>query len=136
MQGNALAVFNDPDDFEGARAAEGNTALLVTGRGRFEARITTILLHHIHLSTVAEQLPRIALITLRPGYMRVVFPRAPRPLFFCDGTPVAAGQLALHNSQPIHERIEGPCEWGDIVLPARFLSQSLTRIGSEQMPSH
>ncbi len=32
MQGNALAIFSDPDDFEGARAGEGNSVLLVTGR--------------------------------------------------------------------------------------------------------
>jgi AraC-like DNA-binding protein len=123
MQGNALAIFSDPEDFERARAGDGITALLVTGRGRFEARIAAILLHHIRLSAVAERLSRVAIITLQPGFVRFVFPRRLGSLFSCDGVPVAAGQIALHNSRRTLERIEGPCQWGDIVLPARFLSK-------------
>ena len=55
-------VLSDSDDFQAALRASGATGLLVTGRGRFQARLTRLALQHLRMSTIEENLSRIAFI--------------------------------------------------------------------------
>jgi hypothetical protein len=59
MPGSVTSVFSEPDDFQAALREEGALGMLVTGPGRFRARLTQVTLHRLRLLAAEEHLPRI-----------------------------------------------------------------------------
>ena len=127
MPGSVKSVFSEPGDFEGALREEGCLGLLVTGPGRFRARLAQVRLHRLRLSATEEQLPRIALMAVPADMLLVSLPRGRGPAPIWGGIRIGAGEImTLGAGRHLHARTDGPCRWGSIWLPA----SELVRYGS------
>jgi AraC-like DNA-binding protein len=124
MSASGISAFSEPDDFAVALEEVESTRLLVVGRGLFRARMTRIVLPHLRLSSVEEQLARIAFVAPPKGFVRVFLPISGSPLPVYGGMRVDATVIVTHTSgDGAHERIDGPCRWGDILLPETYLAR-------------
>ena len=127
MPGSATSVYSEAEDFEAALRAEGCLGLLVTGHGRFRARLTQVGLHRLRLSATDEQLARIALVAVPADTILLSQSRAPESAAIWGGIRIGAGELmALGPGVRLHMRTDGPCRWGSIWLQA----SELVRYGS------
>src|SRR5262252_2748707 len=60
MPHSVASVFSNPKDFQAALSKYGVFSLLVTGSGRFRARLTQIVLDDMCLAAGEEELSRVA----------------------------------------------------------------------------
>ena len=124
MPGSVVSVFSEAEDFEVALRAEGALRLLVTGPGRFKARLTQVALHRLRLAAAEEQLPRIALVAVPTDMILVSLPRGRGAAPIWGGITIGADEImTLGAGQRLHMRTDGPCRWGSIWLPAAELAQ-------------
>jgi AraC-like DNA-binding protein len=124
MPGSSTLVFSEPEDFEDALRAEGCLGLWITGRGQFRKRLTRVALHGLRLSTVEEQLSRIAFMAVPANMVMVSFPIGTGTGPICGGIRVRAGEIiTLGPGQYVHARTDGPCRWGSIWVPVEVLVQ-------------
>jgi AraC-like DNA-binding protein len=89
--------------------------LLVTERGRFEARSTLIDIGGIYAQRGWERLARIAHVGMaRSG---ILFHTAPGPSMFWDGAEIRQDQVVVVKSGLGHvSRLAGPTSWGAMTL--------------------
>ena len=101
---------------------EGAASLLITGHGRFLARLTKVKLNLLRLAAAEEHLPRIGFLAV-PGDMVVVsFPLGDRPAPIYGGVRPLKGEImTFAPGHRLHVRTEGPGRWGAIWLPRRNL---------------
>src|SRR5271169_3926998 len=124
MPGSVTSVLSEPEDFEAALREDGMLDMLVTGRGRFRARLTQITLHRLRLSAAEEHLPRIAFVAVPADAVLVLLPIGGGPSPIWGGIAMRAGEIiTLGPDQRVHARTDGPCRWGTIRLPARELAR-------------
>jgi AraC-like DNA-binding protein len=124
MTSSGVSAFGDPDDFETALRGIGTVELLAIGQRRFRARMTQIVLPHLRLSSVKEFQPRVAFVSPAPGTLRVLLPIDKSANLVCGGARVDPGEMVTHRTGlGIHERLTGPCRWGDILLPISHLDR-------------
>jgi len=124
MPGSVTSTFSEPEDFEDALRKEGCRGLVITGRGRFRARLTQITLHRLRLSAAEEQLPRIAFITVPNDIIVLAFS-------IDDETAPVGGQvqtrsheiMVLSPGEQVHLRTNGPSRCAAIRFPAEELAQ-------------
>src|SRR5215471_626913 len=123
MRGTSISTFEESDEFLAAMREAGYQRLLVLEGGVYRARKTTLASGHLRLSRIEERQPRIALISLPRGLIRVVFP-PPKGRLLCSGIIVPAGGFITHRGARLaHERVDGPCEWRQILAPVRDLAK-------------
>ena len=125
MPGSVTSVFSEPDDFEAALREDGVLGMLITGRGRFRARLTQITLHRLRVLAAEEHLARIAFVGV-PGDAVLVLLLAigggSSPIW--NGIGMRTDEIiTLGPDQRVHARTDGPCRWGTLRLPARDLAQ-------------
>ena len=124
MPGSVTSVFGEPEDCEAALRADGVLSLLVTGHGRFRARLTKLTLHHLCLSAGDEHLPRIAFIAIPADTVLVSLPIDSGPWPVWGGMEMQAGEIiTLGPGQRVYARTDEPCRWGIIRSPAKHLAQ-------------
>jgi len=124
MMGSGISGFSDPDEFKAALVEAGITEYLVIGRGQFRARMISLALPHVRLSSVEEWLPRIAVVSPPPAIIRIVLPTGRSACAVYGGRKVEAGEIVTHFGAPaVHERLSGPCRWSDILLPASYVAR-------------
>ena len=124
MPGSGTLVFSEPEDFEAALHAEGCLGLWITGRGRFQARLTRVALHRLRLSTAEEQLSRIAFIAVPADMVMMSFPIGTGTGPVYGGIGTRSGEFTtIGPGQHVHARTDGPCRWGAIWLPVKELVQ-------------
>jgi AraC-like DNA-binding protein len=124
MVGSVTSVFGEPDDFEAALRADGVLSLLVTGHGRFRARLTELTLHDLCLSAGDEHLPRIAFIAIPADTVLVSLPIGCGPWPVWGGIESQASEIITFGpDQRVYARSDGPCRWGAIRLPAEDFAQ-------------
>src|SRR5436309_7942931 len=124
MPSSATSVFGEAGDFEVALREEGSLGLLITGRGRFRARLTQVMLHRLRLSSAEEELPRIAFVAVPADLILVSLPISSRPAPIWGGIRMRAGEIMiLGPGQRIHARTDGPSHSGAIWLPAQDLAR-------------
>jgi AraC-like DNA-binding protein len=124
MPSSVTSVFGEPEDFEAALRADGVLSLLVTGHGRFRARLTELTLHHLCLSAGDEYLPRIAFIAIPADTVLVSLPIGSGPWPIWGGMEMQASEIiTLGPDQKIYARTGGPCRWAVIRSPAEDLAQ-------------
>ena len=132
MLASTISVFSEPDDFRVALQASGYTGLLVMGGRMFRARMTTILLQRLRLSASQECKDRVASNAMAPGKLRVLLP-PDRGFLRCGGTAVRDGSLVTQSpGDSVHEWLNGPCHWRDIVVPVRYLDRSRLALTDSQ----
>ena len=124
MSVSEIFAFSEPDDFAAALDGANSTELLVVGRGLFRARMTRIVLSHMRISSVEEQLARIAFVAPPPGIVQVFLAFGGSPIPVYRGMRVETGMIVTHTAgEGVHVRLDGPCRWGDILLPAAYLAR-------------
>jgi hypothetical protein len=105
MPGSTISVFGEPDGYQAALRRESGFDLVVTGRGKFQAQLTRIVLPHIHLLAGEEHLSRIVYISPRPHWVRVLLPVRSGAALLWDGIACNAEEIVTHNDgQRLHER--------------------------------
>jgi AraC-like DNA-binding protein len=122
MPAITTSVFSVPEDFQAALCDEGAASLVVTGHGRFLARLTKVELHLLRLAAAEEHLPRIGFLAV-PADMIVSFPVGNRPAPIYGGVRPLKGQImTFAPGHRLHVRTEGPGHWGAIWLPSQELA--------------
>ena len=122
MPGSRASVFGEPEDFEEALRADGVTALLVTSREQFRARLTQISLDRLHLASVEEEVARVALVAVPANTILVSWPIGDRPAPVWGGIEMRAGEmLTLGPGNRVHARTGGSCRWDTIRTPKKEL---------------
>ena len=71
---SVASVFSNPEDFQATLSKDGVVSLLVTGSGRFRARLTQITLNQIGLAAGEEELSRVAFVAVPADTILVSFP--------------------------------------------------------------
>ena len=85
MPGSTLSVFGEPDDFEAALKEAGCVNLIVTGQGKFRARLSLIALHRMRLAMGEERQSRVAHFSIPLRSDRVTLPPDPEGSLVYDG---------------------------------------------------
>ena len=117
-------MFSEPEDFQAALREDGVLGMLITGRGRFRARLTQITLHRLRLLAAEEHLPRIAFVVVPADSVLVLLPIGSRSSPIWGGIGMRPGEIStLGQDQRVHARTDGSCRWGTIRLPPRDLAR-------------
>jgi hypothetical protein len=123
MRESTVSGFGDADDFRAALHGSGYKELLVIEGNRFWAQVTRIRLRHLSLLRVEEAQSRIATLSLSHGLVRIITPPT-RGALFCGGLKVLAGGLLAHGAGGIiYERLDGPCEWMEVIVSGHDLAK-------------
>jgi AraC-like DNA-binding protein len=119
-----MAFFTEPADFAAALANEGSSSLVVTGHGRFRARLTRVVLHQLRLLAGEESLSRIAFITVPDHMILVVLQSAARPALIWDGIEMQTDEIITFGpGSSAHIRTDGACRWATVLIPVRDLAR-------------
>jgi AraC-like DNA-binding protein len=122
MAKNGTATFASPDDYRAAIGA-ANVNLIVTRGGDFFGRLTWLSLRHIHVLRGCEHLPRIAFIELPAHQAFISFPTSDASSFSYGSVGLQFGDFVFHSlGERIHQRSDGPGQWGLISLPLEQLA--------------
>ena len=117
MYNSTIVTYSDVDAYHsGLRGLQA--AGIVTSRGKFRARLTTIAFEHIALHRSKESLPRIENSTVDPRLFGIVFPtRLDQPPAFIRGIEVSAADILVFGvASEGHSRSVAAYEWGSIAL--------------------
>jgi AraC-like DNA-binding protein len=124
MPRSVTSVFSNPKDFQAALSKDAILSLVVSGPGRFRARLTQVVLNDMRLAAGEEELPRIAFVAVPSDAVLVWLPVGDRHAAIWGGVQLRAGEMiTLGPSQRIHARTDGPYVWGCIQLSADELAQ-------------
>jgi AraC-like DNA-binding protein len=119
MSDCVTSTFSEPEDFEAAMRAEGCLSMLITARGRFQARLTRISLGEMSLSAAEEKLPRIAFVAAPSNTVLMLFSIGKATTPVCGGIAINSGEfVALRPGTRCHARAGDACRWGMIFLQA------------------
>lgn len=123
MPGSVISVFSEQNDFETALRTEGCLSFVLTARQQFRARLTQVTLHGLRLSSVEEQVPRIAFVAVPSEMVLVVLPSVGKPAPVWAGHSMQDGELAMIGpGRHVHARADDPCRWGALWLPLTGLT--------------
>jgi AraC-like DNA-binding protein len=124
MSGSGISAFDEPDDFAASMAETGATELVVVRPGAFAARMTRIILTHLRLSSVEEQLARLAFVAPPRGTVRIFLPIRGSLSPVYGGMRVEPRVIVIHGGgNGAYERLDGSCHWGDILVPQPYLAR-------------
>jgi hypothetical protein len=98
MPGSRASVFGEAEEFQAALSADGVAAVLVTGRGQFQARLTQVALKRWRLAAVEEAQARIAFIAVPAGVVMVAFPIDGGPSPICGGVETRSGEIVAYGA--------------------------------------
>jgi AraC-like DNA-binding protein len=131
MPASTIAVFSEPPAFEAALQQGCGFELLVTGHGKFRARLISIALPQLRLLRVTEWLSRIAVISAASGSMLVILPTEPESSQQFGGASLPAGEImTVTLGEPLHTWTVGSCGWGIISVSAReFVGYGKAMVG-------
>jgi AraC-like DNA-binding protein len=122
MTASSIAVFDTPNEFEAGLKLDGGFDLLVTGRGRFRAKLTRIDLSRLCLLRAEEWLARIAFVSAGCGSLLIILPIGQGPPQTWNGTKLNAGEMiTVGPSEGMYGWTDGPSNWGLIRASAKEL---------------
>src|SRR5271167_3853056 len=120
MSSSTVAVFSEPQAFESALQQGCGVELLVTGQGQFRAQLISIALPRLRLLQAKEWLSRIAVVSVAPGSLLVIFPTEPEQSQRCAGASLSAGEIVTVTAgERLHMWTVGSCGWGIISVSAK-----------------
>jgi AraC-like DNA-binding protein len=122
MLGSALSVFSKSIEFLAARREFGDVNLIVTGGGKFWARLSQIWLLHMRLLRCEERISRIGFICIPAHMVRITLPPKPDASLMWDGFGIRPNEIVTHSAgHRFHERTEGPSRSSSMILSAHEL---------------
>lgn len=123
MPGSGTSVFSEAEEFEASLRQDGCLGVVVTGPGRFAARLTRVALVRLHLAAGEELLSRVAFVATPADNILISFPLDDESRVIWGGIELAPGEImTLGPGGQAHARTAGSCRWGSIRLPARVLA--------------
>jgi hypothetical protein len=133
MPQSITALFTSPAGFLAAVPNDGiSRRLVITGHGRFRARLTWVALDSLRLVAGDESLARIAFVTVPDHMILVVLRREPYSAPIWGELVTQAGEiLTLAPGSRAHLRTAGPCRWATILVPVRDLARYGRRMVGE-----
>src|ERR1039457_6625780 len=115
---SVTSFFTEPADFAAALENEGGGSLIITGHGRFRARLTRVALVHLRLLAGEESLSRIAFVTVPDHMILIVLQSGSPPAPFWGGMVMQAGEIIpVAPVSRAYMRTDGPCRWTTILVP-------------------
>jgi AraC-like DNA-binding protein len=130
---SSVSVFSETSDLQTALRDTGYLTMLQTSRGRFRARMIRLGLSRFWLTSTEERSSRVAFVSVPPGLMRLSLPTLNGSLTI-GGRKAEMGELIVYGAGSTYvERVEGPCEWNDIVLSVENLSTYLRTLHRTQI---
>ena len=125
MPQSATSVFIDPDDFAAALVHEGIRDLIITGCGRFRARLTWVALPSLRLLAGEERLSRAAFVAVPDDMVLVVLRGGTHRAPIWDGLVLQASEImTLGPGSCAQMRTDGDCRWSAILAPVCDLTRS------------
>jgi AraC-like DNA-binding protein len=122
MQGGASSRFTDPGEYR-ASLRDLEAELVVTGRGRFDARLTEALLPHLTMMCAEESVARVAYLSLPETRVHVSIPTGPERGFVHNGMLLQPGDMVFHApGERAHQRVLGASRWRLLSLAPRFVA--------------
>jgi hypothetical protein len=117
--------FTDPTGFVAAIPNDGaSRRLVVTGHGRFRARLTWVALNSLRLAAGEDSLARIAFVTVPDHMILVVLRRGPYSAPMWGEIVMQANEiLTFGPGSRAHVRTDGPSQWATILVPVRHLAR-------------
>ena len=118
MLRSIMAAFSDPEDFGCALRREGCLNLVITGIGRFQARLTQVALEIVDLTAAEEQLSRVVFFGAPADVVLLIFPigYGTSPLY--GGIGLRAGEImTVGPGVHTHSRVDGIAHWATVHLP-------------------
>ena len=122
MPSSSTSTFSEPVEFEAALCRHADVDLLVTEQGTFQARLTHVALHRVHLAVAYETVSRIAFVSMRRDLVLVWWAIGRRgPQIWC-GMPSLAGEIVtLSLGGRAHARTQGTSRWAGLWISAADL---------------
>ena len=116
MLSSAVRTFTDPDAYHAARPhahAEG----VITGRGEFRAKTTTIRFDRLSLERCEESLPKTTYSAVNPAVFGVLFATSPDEQIHFNGLALTPDRMIVfRRGSEGHKRSSGASQWGAIAL--------------------
>jgi hypothetical protein len=125
MPASSISVFGEPEDFCTAMRANGVGTLIVSGVGKFSARLARISLHRMRLFAGEEHLSRAASVSVASRFVRVSLPAEPATSLIWNGIPTRPNEITTHGARHrFTELTDGPSRWSTIWLKEEELARS------------
>jgi AraC-like DNA-binding protein len=117
MPSSAVRTFTDPDEY--AASAHGTTVqLTIVERGRFEAKIIRVDLHHLRMQRFADNLPRIVHSANDPGFATISLRPEPGPSLRRSGMEMLESNIIRRGqAETFFQQSDGPVCFGSMSLP-------------------
>ena len=124
MPRTSTSIFGEPEDFEAALSGDGIIGLLVTGEGKFRARLTQVALEEICLTAGEEEQPRCAFALIPDNMVLIVLPTGKGPWPVWGGITIGANQvITIGPSERLHVRTSGLSRWGSLRISVETLAR-------------
>ncbi len=124
MPRTSTSVLSEPEDFAAALRGDGVIGVLVTGEGKFRARLTQVVLDEICLTAGEEEQPRCAFVIIPDDTVLIALPTGRGPWPVWGGIAIGAHQIiTLGPSERLHVRTSGPSRWGSVRISAETLAR-------------
>jgi len=122
MPSSAVRTFTDPDSYA-AWARATTVEMTITGRGRFEAKLIRIDLHHLRMQQFADNLPRIVHSANDPGYATISFRTRPGPSLRRAGVEMLQSNIIRRgHAETFFQQSDGFASFGSMSLPVEDMA--------------
>ena len=99
MPRTSTSVLSEPEDFAAALRGDGVIGVLVTGEGKFRARLTQVVLDEICLTAGEEEQPRCAFVIIPDDTVLIALPTGRGPWPVWGGIAIGAQQIGRGTGQ-------------------------------------
>jgi hypothetical protein len=114
-------LINMPEDFRSAMRTDVEVSLVITDGDRFRARLTRVALQCLRVTSVEEELSRIAFFRVRENRICFAFLFGQQASQVWGGINVSVNNLiALQPGHAVHVRTNGPSHWATVWFPTRI----------------
>jgi AraC-like DNA-binding protein len=135
MPSSAVRTFADPDEYA-AWARATTVQLTIVERGRFEAKIICVDLHHLRMQRFVDNLPRIVHSANDPGYATISLRTQPGPSLRRSGVEMLESNIIRRgHAETFFQQSAGPVCFGSMSLPLDVMAAvGLATVGCDLTP--
>jgi AraC-like DNA-binding protein len=133
MPSSEVRSFTDPDDYASVLPKTA-ARLNIAKRGTFKASSVLVALHDVRMQRFADNLPRVAHVTLPLGRAVISFGITAGPDQFWSGLEMSPSSILRHNdgSSSFH-RSSGLASWGSMSLPVELAGWVVAMLAGQDL---
>ena len=118
MSRSIISIWHHADDFQEALGCLGANDIAITQHGQLRVRMVNLVLEHLRLVTVEENLPRIAFIRIPDNTVLLSFLLGGRTAPVWAGYKILADEMiVVRGGEVLHTRTDGAIHWAAIQYP-------------------